>query len=71
MVSGSHRSKPITWLFGSARNTDEAIESYYGKDNVVTLEGDPGTGFIEDTSCYHKALAPETADRLLLQVRYH
>ena len=71
MVLGSHKSKPIAWQFGSARRTDGAIEHHYGKANVVSLEGEPGTGFIEDTSCYHKALAPETGERLLLQARYH
>jgi hypothetical protein len=71
MVLGSHRSKPVRWLFGSARQTDEAIERRYGKDRLVCLEGPAGLGFVEDTSCYHKALAPVNGDRLLLQIRYH
>lgn len=71
MVLGSHKSKPLRWLFGSARQSDKAIESHYDKEKIVCLEGAAGTGFIEDTSCYHKALAPMSADRLMLQIRYH
>ncbi|HEY7156918.1 MAG TPA: hypothetical protein VH575_23320 [Gemmataceae bacterium] len=71
MVLGSHNSKPLRWLFNSSRQTDEAIENHYGKEKVVCLEGAAGSGFVEDTSCYHKALAPLSAERLMLQVRYH
>ncbi len=71
MVLGSHWSKPLRWLLGSARQTDTAIEKYYGKEKVICLEGKAGAGFIEDTSCYHKALAPQSGDRLMLQIRYH
>jgi hypothetical protein len=71
MVLGSQKSKPVGWLFGPARQTDQAIEKHYGKEKVVCLEGAAGTGFIEDTSCFHKALAPVSGERLLLQLRYH
>lgn len=71
MVLGSHKSKPLRWLFNSARQSDEAVENHYGKEKVVCLEGMAGSGFIEDTSCYHKALAPVSTDRLMLQIRYH
>jgi hypothetical protein len=71
LVPGSHKSKPFRWLIGSARQSDEAIENYYGKEKILCLEGPAGTGFIEDTSCFHKALVPVSADRLLLQIRYH
>lgn len=71
MVRGSHRNKPVSWLFGSARRGDAQVEAYYPPDRILVLEGPAGTGFIEDTSCYHKALPPVTRDRLLLQIRYH
>ena len=71
MVLGSHNSKPLRWLFNSSRQTDEMIEHHYGKEKVVCLEGAAGSGFVEDTSCYHKALAPLSADRLMFQIRYH
>lgn len=71
MVLGSHRSKPVRWLLGSARQTDDAIKQHYGEKRVVCLEGKAGMGFIEDTSCFHKALAPVRQERLMLQIRYH
>ncbi len=70
MVVGSHSDKPATWLFGSVRQSDQRVEAYYGKDRVLCIEGPAGTGFWQDSSCYHKALAPVTHDRLLFQVRY-
>jgi len=71
MVLGSHKSKPVRWLIGSARRTDEAVENHYGREKIVCLEGAAGTGFIEDTACFHKALAPVSRERLLLQIRFH
>jgi Phytanoyl-CoA dioxygenase (PhyH) len=71
MVRGSHRDKPISWLFGSANQGDREIESRYSPDRILYIEGKAGTGFWQDSSCYHKALPPENADRLLLQVRYY
>jgi hypothetical protein len=50
MVRGSHKSKPVRWLFGSVRQTDEAVEARYGREKIALLEGKAGTGFIEDTS---------------------
>jgi hypothetical protein len=71
MVSGSHRDKPVSWLFGSANRGDQSVVEQYGADRVLTIEGPAGTGFWQDSSCYHKALPPAKGDRLLFQVRYH
>jgi hypothetical protein len=71
MVRGSHTYKPLAWLIGSARKSDAQIASRYASDDVLTIEGPAGTGFLEDTSCYHKALPPLDRMRLLLQIRYH
>ncbi len=71
MVRGSHTRKPLTWLIGSARKSDAQIASRYTSNDVLTIEGPAGTGFLEDTSCYHKALPPLERMRLLLQIRYH
>ncbi len=70
MVKGSHKKKPLKWLWGSAKKSDEAIVKQYGKDKILTIVGKAGDGFLEDTSCYHKGLAPENQNRLLLQIRY-
>jgi hypothetical protein len=71
LVRGSHRKKPFRWLFGSARQSDAAVQAVYPAEDILVLEGHGGYGMLEDTSCYHKALAPVKADRLLFQIRYH
>jgi hypothetical protein len=71
MVCGSHRNKPLGWLFGSAKQPDTKVEAHYAPEKVLTIEGPAGTGFWQDSSCYHKALAPRTGVRLLLQARYY
>ena len=69
-VRGSHRLKPMRFLLGSARRSDEDIRSFYGEHAIHSIEGPAGPGFIEDTSCFHKALIPTSGERLMLQVRY-
>lgn len=70
LIEGSHRKKRLGRLLGSARISDAQAAKDYGAERVKVIEGDAGTGFFEDTSCYHKALAPVTQDRLMLQLRY-
>ena len=70
MITHSHKNKPTAWLFGSANQKDDVIYAHYPKDKVLIIEGKAGTGFWQDSSCYHKALPPEKSERLLFQVRY-
>jgi hypothetical protein len=70
MITGSHKDKPTAWLFGSANQKDDVVYAHYPKDRVLVIEGKAGTGFWQDSSCYHKALPPEKSERLLFQVRY-
>jgi hypothetical protein len=70
MITHSHKDKPTSWLFGSANQKDDVVYAHYPKDQVLIIEGKAGTGFWQDSSCYHKALPPEKAERLLFQVRY-
>jgi hypothetical protein len=70
LVLRSHKNKPAKWLWGSVKRSDEDIMAYYPSEDLVTVEAKAGAGFLEDTSCYHRALAPVKADRLMLQVRY-
>ena len=70
LVAGSSRRKRLRHLLGSARLSDAEVRETYGPDAERVIEGPAGSGFLEDTSCYHKALAPVSADRLMLQLRY-
>ncbi|WP_428682622.1 hypothetical protein [Reyranella sp.] len=70
LITGSSRRKRLGHLLGIARLNDAEAFEAYGRDAVRTLEGPAGFGFLEDASCYHKAIAPESGDRLMLQLRY-
>jgi len=70
MIKKSHNRKPVSMLFCSARQPDEVVLKCYGEENEVIIEGTAGTGFLQDASCYHKALPPINRDRLMLQIRY-
>jgi len=68
LVRGSHTGKSIRMLLGSANAPEEEVLGRYGRDRVMVIEGPAGTGFLEDTSCYHKAIAPKDRDRLMFQI---
>jgi len=70
MIKKSHKDKKMNWLWGSAKKSEEEIKNYYPKEDILTIEGKAGTGFFEDTSCYHRGVAPRKGNRLLLQIRY-
>ena len=70
LIAGSGRRKRLRHLLGSARLGDAEARETYGPEAERLIEGPAGSGFLEDTSCYHKALAPVSADRLMLQFRY-
>jgi hypothetical protein len=54
-----HKSRP-----------DEEIEGHYPAEDIRVICGKAGTGFAEDTFCFHKGQAPRSQDRLMLQVRF-
>ena len=70
LIAGSSRRKRLGHLLGIARLSDTEAWQTYGREAECTLEGPAGFGFLEDASCYHKALPPENGDRLMLQLRY-
>ncbi len=70
-IKGSHRWKPLRFLLSPAKSkSDTDIVSAYGQQSITTVCGNAGSGFVEDLFCYHKGAHPESADRLLLQVRF-
>lgn len=71
MVLGSHCQKPLSWLLGSARRTDEEVGREYGAERIRLIEGPGGTGFIQDSSCYHRVRAPTKRERIMLHLRYY
>ncbi|MEO1429743.1 MAG: hypothetical protein AAFV71_11895 [Cyanobacteria bacterium J06633_8] len=70
-VRGSHKNKKFVNLLSPfKRRSDEEIASYYGEENIVSICGEAGFGFAEDTFCYHKATRPKAKSRLILQIQY-
>jgi len=70
MMKRSHNKKPLRMLLGSAQASEAAVQRQFGIENEITIEGPAGTGFVQDTSCFHHATAPSRGDRLMLAVRF-
>ena len=70
LIKSSHNNKPLKFLFSSAKKRENALIKYYKRKNIYTISGKQGDGFFEDTSCFHRALAPILKPRLCLQIRY-
>ena len=72
VIMKSHKKKLFfKHLISSAIQSDKSLKNFYDKKNFLTIEGSEGDGFIEDTSCFHRALKPIDQARLCLQIRYH
>jgi hypothetical protein len=70
MMKRSHDKKPLRMLLGSAVASQAAVRQQYGIENEIMIEGPAGTGFVQDTSCFHRATPPTQRDRLMLAVRF-
>ncbi len=70
LIEGTHRHKALHHLFGSTRMDDDTAVKLFGAGRIRVMDGNAGSGFFEDTMCYHKALPPRRRDRLMLQLRY-
>ncbi|MCS3896433.1 hypothetical protein M2171_005566 [Bradyrhizobium japonicum USDA 38] len=70
MMKRSHNRKPLRMLIGSVRASEADVRRQYGIENEVVIEGQAGLGFVQDTSCYHRASPPTQGDRLMLAVRF-
>lgn len=70
MMRKSHDRKSLQMLFGSAVASESLVHQRFGRENELMIEGPAGSGFIQDTACYHRASPPTHADRLMLQIRF-
>lgn len=68
LVRGSHRDKPLRFLVGSANVPQDEVFAQFGADRAMIIEGPAGTGFLEDTSCFHRAMPPLEGERLMMQI---
>ncbi len=69
LIPKSHKRKPLKYIFTKSTTADEQpLLDYYGSPELIV--GKAGSGFAQDVNGFHKALPPETADRLHLHLRY-
>ncbi len=66
-VKGSHRERAPMRL---RPYSDDEVEQAFGREQVVSVTGQSGTGFAADTYGIHKGAVPITKPRLLLQIQY-
>ena len=72
-IRGSHKNKPfLHQLIGTrcASLSDEKIVECYGAENVSTICGPAGFGFIEDVVCFHRGDLPLEKPRLMFQMEF-
>ena len=70
MIPATRRRKPFAWLPGRTRRTGAEVMRHDKASDALTIPGPAGFGFLQDSSCLHKATVPVTRPRLVLQVRY-
>lgn len=70
-VRTSHRRRPLSLQLSLLKaQTEEKIRAIYGPENILTLTGRPGFGFVEDPFGIHRGTVPTTGARLILEVEY-
>jgi len=72
-IKGTHRKKRFIHQFLGQRCSsipDEELINEYGAENVTTICGKAGFGFVEDSFCFHKGSTPINKERLLLQIEF-
>jgi hypothetical protein len=61
MMKRLHNRKPLRMLLGSATASEADVRRQFGIENETVIEGRAGLGFVQDTSCYHRASPRPTA----------
>ncbi|MBE9080050.1 hypothetical protein IQ241_22620 [Romeria aff. gracilis LEGE 07310] len=71
-IRGSHRKRSLlhTLNFLSRVQLESELRKVYQDDQFMTLKGQAGFGFIEDTFCFHKGEVPAKRPRLFLQLHF-
>jgi hypothetical protein len=70
VAAGTHKGKLLRHQAEAGRYSDSHIYKAYKGSKFVSILGKAGTGFVEDTTAYHKGQHPTSKDRLLLCVQF-
>lgn len=68
-IKGSHKNS-LQFATHDGRYSDQEIFKYYSKQDEVSLLGDSGTIFFEDTLGFHKGLPVKEGSRLVLELQF-
>ncbi|MEM9508942.1 MAG: hypothetical protein AAGA16_14870 [Cyanobacteria bacterium P01_E01_bin.35] len=71
-IRGSHLKKPLLHVLNyfSRIQTETELTKVYDSKQFITITGNSGFGFIEDTFCFHKGNPPQKQPRLFLQLHF-
>ena len=71
-IQGSHIQKKIRHIlnFFSRIQTTPELKQTYDEEKFLTISGAAGSGFMEDTFCFHKGNPPQNKPRLFLQLHF-
>ena len=71
-IRGSHLKKSLLHVlnFFSRIQSEENLSKLYPREQFTTIKGNSGYGFIEDTFCFHRGVAPKSKPRLFLQLHF-
>lgn len=71
-IRGSHIKKSIFHIlnFLSRIQSETELTKVYAPQQFITITGDSGFGFAEDTFCFHKGSPPKNKARLFLQLHF-
>jgi hypothetical protein len=69
-VIKTHKRKSFLHKVIRGYYSDRQVQDYYGMENVETIYGPPGFGFVEDAFCLHKGQLPVQNDRLILSIEF-
>lgn len=69
-VLESHRKKKRAYRFVKKDYSLQEISKYYGYQNITSICGKAGFGFVEDARCFHKKISPSSNDRLTLELKF-
>lgn len=71
-IRGSHIKKSLLHVlnFFSRIQSEENLSKLYPREQFAIIKGDSGYGFIEDTFCFHRGIAPKSKPRLFLQLHF-
>ncbi len=71
-IRGSHIKKSLLHVFNflSRIQSETELTKVYDPQQFITITGNSGFGFVEDTFCFHKGSRPKNQARLFLQLHF-